>query len=299
MSLLNIAADGLPNLLVLLHASVIRATKPVPEAELLESVAPSAVVDDNGTKARQTLNRWCELGFFIRNAGLISLPSTPSSRRASTLDIFPLTRRTACRLVLAEKNNPDLWASQAEGAADLTRSLAWLLAQDVYRISFSELESAESDQLTDPQKRFMENSTRRSGLENYWAPFLGFSRGSFGQIDPTVAIRDALPEVIEPGEGLPAPSFVERLSTVLPVLDGGRWQEDVLRFVDKSKLPRREPGQLSPALSRAFLNLWTAGDLMLRQRADLGASVVLTGPNGARGDMSFQWIERPKGGTAS
>lgn len=298
MSVLNIAADGLPNLLVLLHASVIRAAKAVPEAELLESVAPSAVVDDMGAKARQTLNRWCELGFFVRDGDLVSLPDKPSSRRVSTLEILPLTRRTACRLVLTERNNPDLWASQAEGAADLTRSLAWILAQDVYRIRFSDLESAEPDQLNDPQKKIMENSTRRSGLENYWAPFLGFSRGSFGQIDPTVAIRDVLPEVIKPGEGLPAPSFVERLSTVLPVLDGGRWQEEVLQFLDKSKLPRREPGQLSPALSRALLNLWTAGDLMLRQRADLGASVMLTGSNGARGDMTFQWIERPKGGTA-
>lgn len=299
MSLLNIASDGLPNLLVLLHTTVIRAAKPVPEAELLESVAPSAVVDDNGDKARQTLNRWCELGFFVRDGELISVPDKPPLRRATTLEILPLTRRIACRLVMAEENNPDLWVSQGGRAADLTRSLAWILAQDVYRIRFSDLEMAESAQLTDPRKQFMENSTRRSGLENYWAPFLGFSRSSFGEIDPTVAIRDALPDVLGPGDGLPAPTFVERLSTVLPVLDGGRWQEEVLQFVDKSKLPRREPGQLSTALSRALLNLWTAGDLMLRQRADLGASILLTGSNGARGDMTYQWIERPRGGTAS
>lgn len=299
MSLLNIASDGLPNLLVLLHASVIRASKPVPEAELLESVAPAAVVDDLGEKARQTLNRWCELGFFIRDGGLVSITERPASRRASTLDIMPLTRKRACRLVMAEENNPDLWLSQGGRAGDLTRCLAWTMAQDVYRTSFGDLEREEPAQLTDPTKEFIANSTRRSGLENYWAPFLGFSRSSFGDFDPTVAVRDALPDLLAPGEGLPAPAFVERLGTVLPVLDGGRWQVEVLKFVDLSKLPRREPGQISTALSRALLNLWNASDLMLRQRADLGASIVLTGSAGARSDMSFQWIERPVRGASS
>jgi hypothetical protein len=298
MSLLNIAGDGLPNLLVLLHASVIRASKPVPEDDLLESVAPAAVVDDKGEKARQTLNRWCELGFFVRDSGLVSIAEKPLSRRASTLDILPLTRKKACRLVMAEENNPDLWASQGGRAADLTRCLAWIMAQDVYRTTFSDLETAEPAQLTDPKKEFIENSTRRSGLENYWAPFLGFSRNSFGDFDPTVAVRDALPDVLAPGEGLPAPAFVEKLSAVLPVLDGGRWQVEVLKFVDLSKLPRREPGQISMALSRALLNLWSVGDLMLRQRADLGASIVLTGSAGARSDLSFQWVERPVDGAA-
>jgi hypothetical protein len=296
MSLLNIASDGLPNLLVLLHAAVIRTTKPMPEADLLEAVAPFAVVDDKGDKARQTLNRWCELGFFVQEQGFVSLPDKPISRRASTLDILPFTRKKACRLVMAEANNPDIWASQGARAADLTRCLAWMLAQDVYRISFGDFESEESNQITDSAKQFMQNSSRRAGLQHYWAPFLGFSRNSFGDIDPTVAVRDALDDILGPGEGLPATAFVERLGTVLPVLDGGRWQQEVLQFVDIVKLPRREPGQLSTALSRAILNLWTAGNLMLKPRSDLGSSVTLTGSAGARSDLTFQWIERPVSG---
>ena len=39
MSLLNITNDGLPNILVALHGTVLRAAKPIIETELLEAVA--------------------------------------------------------------------------------------------------------------------------------------------------------------------------------------------------------------------------------------------------------------------
>lgn len=293
MSLLNITNDGLPNILVVLHATVLRAPKPMAEADLLEAVSPAAIVEDDGQMARNTLNRWSELGLFVREGGLISVKEKLPGRRATALEILPFTRRMACRQALAEENNPDLWASHSARAADLTRSLAWMLAQDVYRASFAQFETQESQQIFDPERLLMRNSTRRSGLQ-YWAPFLGFSRHPFAAVDPTVAVRDALAEVLGPGEGLPAPQFVERLGTVLPVLDGGRWQLEVLKYVDTSALPPRQPGQLSSALSRALLTLWDSGDLLLQQKADLGSSVTLTGAGGARGDLTFQWIARPQ-----
>jgi hypothetical protein len=293
MSLLNITNDGLPNILIVLHAAVLRATKPMAEADLLEAVSPVAIVQDNGQMARQTLNRWTELGLFVRENGLISVKEKPPGRRATALELLPFTRRMACRQALAEENNPDLWASQSARAADLTRSLAWMLAQDIYRASFAQFEAQEAQQILDPDRLLMRNSTRRSGLQ-YWAPFLGFSRHPFAAVDPTVAVRDALAEVLEPGGGLPAPQFVERLGTVLPVLDGGRWQLEVLKYVDFSALPPRQPGQLSSALSRALLSLWDSGELLLQQKADLGSSVTLTGAGGARSDLTFQWIARPQ-----
>lgn len=293
MSLLNITNDGLPNILVVLHATVLRATKPIAEADLLDAVSPSAIVEDDGQMARNTLTRWTELGLFVRENGLISVKEKLPGRRATALEILPFTRRMACRQALAEENNPDLWASQSARAADLTRSLAWMLAQDVYRASFAQFETQESQQILDPERLLMRNSTRRSGLQ-YWAPFLGFSRHPYAAIDPTVAVRDVLAELLGPGEGLPAPQFVERLGTVLPVLDGGRWQREVLEFIDPSALPPRQSGQLSSALSRALLTLWDSGELLLQQKSDLGSSVVLTGAGGARSDLTFQWIARPQ-----
>lgn len=295
MSLLNITSDGLPNILVALHATVLRAAKPIPEAELLEVVAPASIVEDEGQMARYTLNRWTELGLFVRDEGRVSVQDRLPTRRATALEIFPFTRRVACRKALSEENNPDLWASQSARAADLTRSLAWMLAQDVYRVSFSQFEMQESQQILDPERLLMRNSTRRTGLQ-YWATFLGFSRHPFAAIDPTLAVRDALTEVLAPGEGLPAPQFVERLSAVLPVLDGGRWQREILEYVDPAALPQRQPGQLSTALSRALLNLWDSGELLLQKKSDLGNSITLTGASGARGDLAFQWITSPAQG---
>ena len=293
MSLLNITNDGLPNILVVLHATVLRSSKPIPEGDLLEIVSPSAIDEDEGQMARSTLNRWTELGLFVREDGMISVKEKLSNRRATSLEILPFTRRMACRQALSEENNPDLWASQSARSADLTRSLAWMLSQDVYRASFSQFETQESQQILDPERLLMRNSTRRTGLQ-YWAPFLGFSRHPYTAIDPTVAIRDALPEVLGLGEGLPAPQFVERLGTVLPVLDGGRWQQEVLKYVDPLALPRRQAGQISTALSRGLLSLWDSGELQLQQKADLGNSITLTGAGGARSDLTFQWIARPQ-----
>ena len=294
MSLLNITNDGLPNILAVLHATVLRSAKPISEADLLESVSPAAIVEDDAQMARNTLTRWTELGLFVRKDGLITVKERLSGRRATALEIQPFTRRMACRLALSEENNQDLWASHGARAADLTRTLAWMLAQDVYRTSsFSNFADKESQQILDPERLLMRNDTRRSGI-GYWAPFLGFSRHSFAVIDPTVAVRDSLDEVLTPGQGMPAAQFVERLGTVLPVLDGGRWQIEVLKFIDSAALPRLQPSQLSSALSRALLTLWGSGELLLQQKADLGSSVMLTGAGGVRSDLTFQWVARPK-----
>lgn len=293
MSLLNITNDGLPNILTVLHATVLRSAKPISREDLLSSVSPAVVVEDSASMTNNTLSRWTDLGLFVNEEGLITVKEKLQDRRATTLELLPFTRRVACRLALSEKNNQDLWASQGTRSADLTRSLAWMMAQDAYRTSsFSSFADMESRQIVDPERLLMRNDTRRRGLE-YWAPFLGFSHHSFAVIDPTVAIRDSLDEVIPRGSGMPGAQFVERLSTVLPVLDGGRWQIEVLKFIDPTTLPNRQPGQLSSALSRALLNLWESRELLLQQKADMGSSVTLTGAGGARSDLTFQWVSRP------
>ena len=297
MSLLNIASDGLPNVLVQLHATVLRARKPIPKHELLETVAPPWVVGDDGDKARQTLNRWTQLGLFRDMDGAIDVAERPDDRLHTPQDFHAFTRRVACARVVAAENNPDFWATQGALAADLTRGLAWMLAQDVYRTSFDVIEERESQQITDPDRWLLRNSTRRTGLQ-YWSRFLGFGRQPYADIDPTVAVRDVLPQVLAEGEDMPAAQFVDRLAGVLPVIDEGVWQKEVLAAVDTNVLGRLRQGQLSTALSRALLNLRQAGDILLQPRSDLGSSITLTGASGARNDLTFHWIARPKAGVA-
>lgn len=295
MSLLNITADGLPNVLVQLHATVLRANKPIPVDELLDTVAPPKLVQDDGTQARQTLNRWTQLGLFRESGGAITVNEQPpvSSNRPQVLLAF--TRRAACARVLATENNPDFWALEGAMAADLTRGLAWMLAQNIYCTPFGDFEALESRQLLDENQWLLRNSTRRTGLR-YWARFLGFSHEPFADIDPTVAVRDVLPSVLEEGEDIDAAGFVDRLAGKLPVIDNGRWQREMRAALDPNALTPLRSGQLSTALSRALLNLRESGELQLLRRADVGTSIALTGQQGLRNDLEFSWIARPRPG---
>lgn len=295
MSLLNLTNDGLPNVLAMLHAAVLRAGKHVSREELLETVAPSSVVNDEGKMARQTLNRWIELGLFRQEGDTITVDKRPAETRIAALEMQGFTRRIACKHALAEENNADFWASESARAADLTRSLAWMMAQDVYNASFSAFEMQEAHQISDHERLLMRNSTRRSGLQ-YWAPFLGFSRYPYADIDPTVAVRDVLPDILNHGRGMRASDFVAQLAWLLPVLDGGRYQQEVLAYVKPNVLAPRNPGQLSTALSRALLCLRASGDIVMTQRSDTGSAITLTGAQGARHDLTFQWISRPAAG---
>lgn len=292
MSLLNLASDGLPQLLVLLHATVIRAGRPMTRNDLLDAVAPPGVVADQSA-ARRTFNRWKELGFFVETDEKISLSTPwPGSRRVGADTLLAFTRREACRCALSEINNPDLWAIQESRAADLTRSLSWMLLQDVGKASFDTFTADESAQLRgDPERQLMRNETRRVGLRT-WSRFLGFSSAPYADIDPTLAIRDVIPEILKPGAGLPAATFVERIAEVLPVLDGGVYQMQVLQEVNVTALPSRRHRLLSSALSRALLNLRASSVLTLDTRADTGSAVTLSGVTGERVDLTFQWISR-------
>lgn len=298
MSLLNITNDGLPNVLVKLHATVLRARKPILKDELLDTVAPLSMAGDDGDKARQTLNRWTQLGLFRDVDGTIDVAERPEDRLRNTQqELLAFTRRIACARVLAPENNPDFWATHGALAADLTRGLAWLLAQNVYRTGFDVIEEQESQQIADPDRWLLRNGTRRAGLQ-YWSRFLGFSQQPYADIDPTVAVRDVLPRILDEGEDIAAAQFVDRLAGVLPVVDEGMWQKEVLAAVDTNVLGRLRQGQLSTALSRALLNLRQSGDILLQPRSDLGSSITLTGASGARNDLTFHWIARPRTGAA-
>ena len=64
MSLLNLPSDGLPNILVTLAATLQRTRKSLTRADLLARVAPEGGALKDGEMARQTQNRWIELGLF-------------------------------------------------------------------------------------------------------------------------------------------------------------------------------------------------------------------------------------------
>jgi hypothetical protein len=290
MSLLNLTSDGLPNILVVLYATLANSRKRFTRESLIAAVAPEYVVKDPKL-ARTTLNRWIELGLFVEDhdTSELSLCRQPATKIASDVELVRTVRMEARRVALAEENNLDLWAREEARAADLSRSLAWLLAQDVYRLGGQNLFTlANSHVGTDVT--LMQNEARASGLKS-WGHFLGFIRHSGAvDVDPTVAIRDVLPDCLSPGEGIPARDFVERIGRVLPVVDGGAYRRVVQSRLRVDALAATQANQLSSSLSRAFLGFMVDQTLQFTNKSDVGSSIVLTGRDGLRADHIYTWV---------
>lgn len=297
MSLLNLTSDGLPNILVVLYATLAKARSPMTAKDLLEAVAPESVVKDPRL-ARTTLNRWTELGLFKVHpeSEVLNLDREPTADMKSEAGIVRAVRMAARRVALSQENNSDLWAREEARAADLSRSLAWLLALDIYRLGDESLFTLADNHLRGTKYTLMQNEARASGLKA-WGHFLGFIRhpGSV-DVDPTIAIADVLPECIAPGEEMPARDLVERIAQVLPVIDGGDYRIAVLERLRDNALPPLKPEQLSTSLSRAMFGFMVDQTLQLENRADVGSSIVLTGRDGLRVDHRYTWVRRPRRG---
>jgi len=176
-------------------------------------------------------------------------------------------------LVLAEELNGDLWASQ-EGARDLSRALAWWLAQDPRDPPAAWGRPDGVDVAQDRQfinsDRLFSNGTRWGSFVR-WARFLGLAEElSTGLIpDPTRAIRAVLNDVLEDlrsGGLLPVADFLGRLGRRLPILDGGPYRKAVEERMRANTVPTGLA--LSPALSHALLRLRDERRVRLESLAD-------------------------------
>lgn len=297
MSLLNLTSDGLPNILVVLYATLAKSRAPMTAKDLLDAVAPESVVKDPRL-ARTTLNRWTELGLFSADANteVLSLQRPPPTDMKSEADIVRAVRMEARHVALSEANNGDLWAREEARAADLTRSLAWLLALDVYRQGGDNLFALANDHIHGTGLTLMQNTERVVGLRS-WGYFLGFIRHPRAiDIDPTLAISEVLPDCINPGEEMPARDLIERLAQALPVIDGGRHRRAVLDKLRANALPPLDASQLSTSLSRALHCLMVNQTLHFKSLSDVGSSITLTGRDGPQTTHRYTWVSRPRRG---
>lgn len=296
MSILNTTNDGLHNVLMALCGALLLEKGSAAESELLQKTAPAAIIPDQGKMVRQTLNRWVELGLLLREDERISFsPDYWPAEKVSQHELGSTLRRAARSCALAPVNNANLWAKESAKSADLTRSLCLLLAQDVYRTTFSQLETLENQQIVNAELRLVQNDTRINGLKK-WSHFLGFVRqGSAEDIDPTIAIRDSIRAWMLPGEIMPTSVFFARLAEDLPVLDGGAYRKAVEQELDRTMLFVPGPGQVSSSLSRALLGLRAGSDLAWDSRSDaVGEGVTLIGRDGPRPDLRFTHVWRPE-----
>lgn len=142
--------------------------------------------------------RWTELGLFEALGGQTVIAEPYRTRLGK--DVAKAEARlpsVAREIVLSPNNNLRFWDADENKSADLTRGLSWMLAQDVYTLetsSHAKIQELETRQISDLSRRMMQNDTRWNGLKA-WMIYLGFGRGDAFMVDPTVALRDAIPDI--------------------------------------------------------------------------------------------------------
>jgi hypothetical protein len=282
MSLLNLTNDGKRGVLVAIYRLLL-AENSIQRDRLLSLCSPAGLSAEKHT--RDTLSTWIELGLFdCSSEDRVSIHSRiPAKNRRE--DLLPIC---ACQRALAPENNDRFWEADKSRSADFTRATAWLLAQDVYEAEYSSWDVVEpimKTQIPGNHSIFGQNDTRWNGLRT-WAPFLGFgwvgnTRGSALIIDPTEALRHALPLVFGQRLTLAADEFLATASALVPVFDHGVYRqlvEEKLRAHESAHAWLSPPeGQLSTSLSRAVLRLVSEGTLRGENRADAPTRARLTG----------------------
>lgn len=293
MSVLNQASDGQFNVLIALVRASVRFG-PRERAELLAICGADALGVDS-SKLNSTFIRWHELGLFEAPDGSTVLSEPYRKRLGKDPDKAEAGLQAVAReIVLKPENNQRFWEAKENKSADLTRALAWLLAQDVYAIDTSShkaIEKLERDQVREESKLVLQNDTRWNGLKA-WATYLGFGRGDAFMVDPTLALRDVLPDVLPNSSPITARDFLGRVVELLPVLDDGIYRQMVEGVLDDKAWSKPAENRLSTSLSRAIERLAQAGELAIEQKADAADGLQLTGVNG-RLWRSFTHVWRP------
>ena len=278
MSLLNRPSDGMHSILIAV-INLLAQEGPMPIQQIIVLCAPESCGDQS--QVRQTLNNWVKLGLFGKSEDDKISFSKAISKSEKTREALPNVAR---RLVLAPDNNTNLWAAESIGSADFTRSVAWLLAQDVYRAELNSWSDAQA--LIQKQLRksvtIIQNDTRWSGLKS-WSQFLGFSwSAKFPSgalvIDPTEAISDALPELFKKDSQITAEQFISELAQSIPVLDSGDYRNEVeKRMIEHGNWHPQPEGCVSTSLSRSILRLVHEGILVGENLSDAGSRLRLIG----------------------
>jgi hypothetical protein len=260
----------------------------LPRAELARSVAPAALPRKEGAPVvpgskgfDDTLTACLMIGLFDGDGDVIrlhpDLPDHARDRRQRDQYLQPLVRD----LVLRDALNYGLWDSP-EGARDLTRALAWYLAQNPLRPPAWWNEPEGADVAEDRQfgggERVFSNDTRWAAFDR-WATFLGFGRHQPHGMkevlvpDPTDVIRHTIPSVLT-ARRLEIGVVIEELGHRIPVLDGGTYRREVEARM-KPEAVRSGPDLLSPSLAYALLRLRDERVIVLEDLADAPLKVRL------------------------
>jgi len=221
-----------------------------------------------------TLSACLAVGLFDRSGESVRLhPDLPDEARDRRRHDQHF-RRVFRDLVLREAANHGLWDS-TEGARDLSRALAWYMAQNPLRPPGPWNEPHGVDVVQERQfvagERVFSNDTRWGAFER-WATFLGFAyhlpRDGKDVLvpDPTEVVREVVPSIVT-ARRQEIGAVIESLGHLVPVLDGGTYRREVEERLKPAAI-QSDTDLLSPSLAHALLRLRDERVIVLEDLAD-------------------------------
>lgn len=289
MTILNLASDGLPSILITL-VRLVAHSKNISREDLIKISAPQSGPEnqtDYRSRVQATLSRWTKLGLFVEDGESARL--SVEQARGESVDQFADRLPTICRdIVLRREHCDPMWSADGTekstgNTADFCRALAWWLAQDIYDLPTSpeDIESLSAGQTKPGYFIFMNKSNRLPGFRA-WAKFLGFAVGddSSSFCDITGALRYEVAKVVKVGDSISASEFISLLAARLPVLDSGSYRLEVEAALKPEVWSKPPVGYVSTSLSFALRRLQKEGVIGLATLSDAGSRMTLTRQRG-------------------
>ncbi|ATM88533.1 Uncharacterised protein [Yersinia thracica] len=286
MSIINNAHAGSQYAVLVAFYQVLKASPKnrISREKLMALCAPITLqtgdAPDARGKAPKELRAWLDLGLLTEEVVDDTTEISLNANYFSTKDM-PL-RQAVRRCLQAPENNSDL-NLRNERAVDLTLLTALLLALDIYHndeISKRNLEELVNHFLPD----FRINSSNEAPVVPAYLNWLGFVQQIAHEsytIDPTNAIREELPFLMQPGELLSVGEVLLRLNRALPVLDGGSYRQQIEERISLHGWQSLSANRLSTSLSRALLRLQLSGIINMKAESDASDAMQLIGRNGS------------------
>ena len=271
--------------------------EPMLRQQAAELLMPSALSSDSSQpdSVMVALDVLIDLGLLLeRQSGLRIDPKVEEA----DLEDERWFQREMRRRVLSSGRNKDLLKSD-EGTRELTKALAWFLAQPVDNppASYNPASKGETNSVTQlMNEQFGSDAGARSILANSyrWAPFVRWAKylGFLNYLplkdggpspDPSEAIRDELTDLADELSGeIELPRLVMALGKSLPVLDEGAYRKLVENSMDERPASSGGGENLSASLSLALIRLKDEGVLDLRRVSDSPATRTLSLRQGHR-----------------
>jgi len=279
MSLLNRTNDGLYSVLNILYQTILKYEE-LDTDTLINLCSPGVTKLEMLTK---TLNKWSQLGLFSKrssiNSEIVSIKREYRLKDELTqIELSEKLPHVIRKVIFDKENNQNFWDAEESKSADLSRSLSWLLAQDVYNLTETSkdyLDKLENKQLPDAPNYLLKNDTRYNGFKD-WVVALGFAWEDSNQliIDPTQVVQDCLMEIFEDAVDMPVNDFLNKLSMLIPVFDFGVYRNEVEKFLDTKHWAKPKEKYISTSLSRAMKRLQIENILKFSELADVEDAYV-------------------------